>query len=248
MFKKFIYRSVAGATAVGSVLAVSLIATPATVTSAPAIRNVAEDCNLQYPSSVATSTDLKLTRIAAQYGTQNVATVLVTRDDAGSRKPVGRVRVSIGNAWSRTVRLVDGQASVDLPHTLNAGNTYTVRARYIPPSCSMFAASRDLASYTVFRARVRLAVNAPNVARGVRPRVNVLATSRTGVTVPGSVRVTILRQAVVVGRKWAALDSDGRVRVFFPRKRPGYYNVEVFYPRKANFTRATGEDDFRVFR
>ena len=44
MFKKVLLRSIAGATALGSVLAVSLVATPAVVTSAPEIRNVA--CSL----------------------------------------------------------------------------------------------------------------------------------------------------------------------------------------------------------
>lgn len=248
MFKKLIYKSVAGATAVGSLLAVSLVATPATITSAPAIRNVSDHCANQYAHTVSTTTDLQLARTAAQYGTRNVASVQVSRDDAGASQPVGRVRVSILGLQSWTVRLVDGMATVALPRTLTARRTYIVVARYLPRDCSVFAASRSNRSYyTVIRAGVRLNVDAPNVDSSVRPRVDVQARSLTGVTVPGSVRVRLYRDAVLVDVKWAMLD-DGFVRVFFPRKRPGVYDARVYYPARTNFSVASGEDDFRVFR
>jgi hypothetical protein len=246
MFKKMLFKSVAGATALGSAFAVSLVATPAMVTSAPEIRNVA--CNIAYPQSVATNTQLSLVRTAGQYGLQNSATVRVVRTDSAGRNPVGRAVIRVVGVRNYTVRLTNGEATVNLPR-LNARQTYTVRARYVPPGCSVFAPSASAPSYyTVIRAGVRLNVNAPNVRRNVRPRVNVTATSLTGMTPPGRVRVRLYREAVQVGAKWASLNRNGQTRVFFPRKRPGYYQAKVFYPASQNFSQASGENDARILR
>jgi hypothetical protein len=246
MLKKLMLRSVASATAVGSVVAMSLAAGPATVSSAPAIKNVA--CTIEYQASVATTTTLSLQRSGAQFGVRNAATVTVSRDDAGARTPRGSVRIWIVGGPSWTVSLRDGSASVSFPRRLGSGETYTVRARYNAPSCSVFADSSAAPRYyTVHQARTNMDVDARNLRRGMRPRVDVNVWSATGPTPPGRVQVVLTRNAVQVGSKWARLDG-GETRVWFPRKRPGVYDVSVRYPQRKNFRWSNGEDEFRIFR
>ena len=244
MFKKVLLRSIAGATALGSVLAVSLVATPAVVTSAPEIRNVA--CSLPYPTSVSTNTGVSLTRAVAAYGAATTATATVTRDDAG-KQPRGTVRFLLRGAVNKswTVTLRSGQASVALPRTLPASNTYSITAKYFPPSCSIFKRSSGSASYTVFKADTRTSVNAPDIRRTEKPSAKVVV--RSTLTPVGKVRVALVRNGDVIAAQTEQL-SGGRASATFRKVRPGKYTMKVKYLGTANFRASSGADTFRVRR
>ena len=249
MFKKFVLRSLAGATAVGSALTLSLVSTPSVVTSAPEIRNVA--CSVKYPGSVSTTTQLSLSRSIAVYGSTNTAKATVSRDDS-DKNAGGSVRFTlsgggVNKAW--TVSLSGGAASVTLPKSLEAGNTYTVNAQYSPPSCSVLKPSSDSAYYTVVKAKTLRSVNAPDVDRGERASVSVVVSSqRPGMFTPrGQVRIVVKRGGNVLATKTVAL-QDGRVRTSFGKFRPGSYDVVARYFGTSNFNGARGTDDFRVRR
>lgn len=249
MFKKVLLRSVVGATAVGSMLTMSLVSAPSVVTSAPEIRNVA--CGVKYPGSVSTTTSLKLSRSIAVYGSSNKATATVSRDDS-DKTPGGSVRFSLsGNGVNKswTVSLSGGDASVSLPRNLEAGNTYTVKARYFPPDCSVLKGSSDSAYYTVVKAKTLRSVNAPDVDRGERARVSVVVSSqRPGMFTPrGQVRIVVKRAGNVLLSKTVTL-QDGRVRTSLKKFRPGSYDVVARYFGTTNFSGARGSDDFRVRR
>jgi hypothetical protein len=243
MFKKVLLRSFAGATALGSVLALSLVATPAVVTSAPEIRNVA--CSLKYPTSVSTATSLSMRRIAA-YGASTTATATVTRDDAGTQ-PKGTVRFllrgAVNKSWS--VKLRNGQASVALPRTLPASNTYSVTAKYWPPSCSIFKRSSGSASYTVFKADTRTSVNARDIRRTEKPTAKVVV--RSTLTPVGKVRVALVRKGNTIATQTKRL-SGGRASASFSKVRPGRYKMKVKYLGTGNFRASSGADTFRVRR
>jgi hypothetical protein len=253
MFKKILLRSVASTAAIGSALAVSLVATPAVVTTAPEIRTVA--CEVPYPSSVSTTTQLSLGRSVGAYGVSNMATARVSRDEAGGKTPGGRVRFrlfnpngAVRNSW--TVQLRNGEATVGLPARLGAQSTYTVRANYIPPSCSVFQGSQSApAYYTVNKAGTRTVVNAPNRTRAQKGRVNVAVRTGSPFTPQGKVRVVVKRNGngKVVARQVRKLQG-GTTTAVLRKFAPGRFNVRVVYLGTKNFKRSTGNDTFRVTR
>jgi hypothetical protein len=251
MFKKILLRSVASTAAIGSALAVSLVATPAVVTTAPEIRNVA--CEVKYPSSVSTTTQLSLGRSVGAYGVANFATARVSRDEAGKKTPVGKVRFrlfnpngKVRNAW--TVALRNGEATVGLPARLGAQRTYTVRASYIPPDCSVFQGSASPpAYYTVQKAGTRTIVRAPNRTRGQNGRVNVTLRSGSQFTPQGKVRIVVKRGDRVVARQVRKLQG-GKTTAVFRKFAVGKFNVRAVYLGTPNFKRSAGNTTFRVTR
>jgi hypothetical protein len=251
LFKKILLRSVASTAAIGSALAVSLVATPAVVTTAPEIRQVA--CDLPYPSSVSTTTQLSLGRYVGAYGVNNFATARVSRDEAGKKTPVGQVRFRIMNpngevrrAWK--VRLRNGEATVGLPRRLGAQTTYTVRANYVPPSCSIFQRSASApAYYTVNKAGTRTVVRAPDRTRGQNGRVNVRLRTGSPFTPQGKVRIVVKRGDRVVARQVRRL-NDGRVSTQFRKFAVGSFDVRAVYLGAKNFKRSAGNTSFRVTR
>lgn len=243
MFKKILLRSVVGATAVGSALGVSLVATPAVVTSAPEIRTVA--C-ATYPGSVSTTTDLSVRPAVAAYGTSAKATAKVS---SGSGTPWGSVRFVLTKPDGKVrwdVSLSRGVAAVSLPRTLSAGHTYPVTARYMPTECSRFAGSSDGAYYTVKKSPASTRVNAPNVRRTQSARVNVAVGSST-VAPTGQVRIVVKRRGRVVASKVRTL-SGGKASASFGRIRVGSYDVRAVYRGTINFGSSAGSDEFRVRR
>ena len=249
MFKKILLRSVASTAAIGSALAVSLVATPAVVTTAPEIRNVA--CDLKYPSSVSTTTQLALGRSFGAYGVPNSAKAQVSSDAA--RTPVGKVRFRLFNpdgslrrAWK--VRLRNGEATVGLPRRLGAQNTYIVRANYIPPDCSIFQRSASApAYYTVNKAGTRTVVRAPDRTRGQNGRVNVTMRTGSPFTPQGKVRIVVKRGDRVVARQVRKL-NDGKTTAVFRKFAVGKFNVRGVYLGAKNFKRSAGNTSFRVTR
>lgn len=243
MFKKFLLRSLAGATAIGSALALSLVATPGGLPSAPEIRNVS--C-VQYPSRAATTTDVSVPWAAA-YGTATRATATVS---SGAGTPTGSVKFillndsgSVLDTWTKD--LSSGKASVWLPRSLPAGQTYTVRGRY-DPGCSPFAGSGDTAYYTVEKATTTTSVNAPDVKRGADARVSVVVSSKV-FTPRGNVRIIVVRNGMVIASTTRTL-SRGRASATFGKYRVGSYTAKATYLGARNFSRSQGSDGFHVLR
>lgn len=244
MFTKHVIKSVAGATAVGATLAMSLVATPAVVTTAPEIRTVA----CAYPDSIATLADVTLRRVAAPYGTSNLASVTVERTDTGGAA-TGSVRFTVASGGSvysaATVTLSGGSASWTMPSRLPSSRTYTVRADY-RPTCR-FRADSDAAFYTVYRARTNTSVEVRNVSRGVTPVARGFVASPSPLNPPGRVRIVVTRRAVEVHRETVPLQG-GAFSASLRRFRPGYFQVEATYLGSTHYKSSKGEDDFRVFR
>jgi hypothetical protein len=248
LFKNVLLRSLAGATAVGSALAVSLVAGPAATTASPEIRNVA----CAYPASVSTTTKVALERPVAIYGVSTSATATVSTD-AGAGAPMGRVRFylknsdgSLRNTWTES--LSGGQATITLPRRLPSNRTYVVRARFLPEHCSTFKRSlSDAAYYIVRKPGTRTIVHAPSVHRGERPHVRVAVRSASPLNANGRVRIVVQRRSNVVASRVIRL-RHGRVHTSFRPLRPGRYDVKVRYFGARNFRGSRGEDVFRVWR
>lgn len=250
MFKKILFRSVAGATAIGSALAFSVVASPAVVTTAPEIRNVA--CSLEYPSSVATSTSLTLGRSVGIYGVENSATATVSRDESGAKQPVGQVRFelsadgSIIREW--TVSLRRGTATIGLPKRLGAQATYAVVAHYLPPGCSIFrSSSSNTAYYSVNKAATRSRAKVDDLVRGENPRAAVVVRSASSVAPGAKVRVVLKRNGRVLAKQVHRL-SGGKATATFRKFRPGKYRVVVRYFSTANFIGSGHRNSFRITR
>jgi hypothetical protein len=246
MFKKILLRSLAGATAVGSALALSVAAGPATVGAAPEIRTVA--CTNPYQASVATSTAVSVRPSIGAYGTAAKATAKVT-SSAGT--PTGSVRFtlynpngSVRNVWTKSLNSA-GVAGVGLPRALAARHTYRVRGAYLP-GCSVFQRSGDDANYTVVKAATSTVVKAPNVRRGTRARVNVYVDSKV-FTPGGKVRIMVLRKNHVLASTTRTL-SSGHAFARFGKYRVGSYTAKAIYLGTGNFYRSRGTDGFRVYR
>jgi hypothetical protein len=233
MFVKHLKKSVAATTAVGAVLAVAATSTSGVVTAAPEIKNVA--CTNNYPNPSASNTNLTLTRPIQQYGQRNRANVTVT---ANGQDGTGKVRISVaGNAW--TVGLQDGEASVALPRTLDAEETYTVRARYIPDCADgEVAGSNDSEPLVVGKADTNISSRfAPNIKRGERPRVNAIVSSTLS---PGGSAKVIITNGKARKAQTVRVDKiDGGESKIFARfsktfKR-GEWTVKIKYLGTGNF-------------
>jgi hypothetical protein len=239
MLKKIFLQSLVGATAVGSALTVSVVATPAAVTSAPAIRNVA--CTVPYQGSETTTTKVSVRPAVGIYGGPAKAFATVTSDNG---TPTGSVRFTLGGRhWD--VRLTSGTASVALPRGLRAQTTYTVHGQY-RPGCSIFQRSAGTGYYTVQKAPTQTLATAPNVKRGTHPRVRVTVSS-TYRTPVGSVRITVLKRGHVVASKVRSLRS-GHAFASFRTLRVGRYSAVAVYLGAHNFDRSSDADVFRVTR
>lgn len=254
MFKKVIFKSAATTAAVGSALALSLVSSPAMVSTAPELRTVssvpAEYCEDEsYAGDVSTSTSLELGRSMGRYGMPNKATATVTD---GELTPSGAVRFTAYNGAgnvvaSTTVSVNDGGvATWWMPRNMRARQTTAVSANYLGENC--FAPSQaNLAFYTILPRGTWTDVSAPNRKRNWQPRVDVAVRSRAPYSARGPVRVTISRNGKVVRGKRTFLRGGERT-VFFPRLRPGIYDVRVSYLGNVNFNRSSGADRFRVYR
>jgi hypothetical protein len=233
MFVKHFKKSVATATAVGAVLAVAATTTSGVVTAAPEFENVA--CTNGYPNPSASNTNLTLTRPIQQYGQRNRANVTVT---ANGKDGTGKVRISAaGNAW--TVVLQDGEASVALPRTLDAEETYTVRARYIPDCAGgEVAGSNDAEPLTVGKADTKITSRfAPNIKRGEQPRVRAIVSST--VSPGGSAKVIIFngkaRKAQTVRLNKISGPESSIFARFSKTYKRGQWTVKIKYLGTGNF-------------
>jgi hypothetical protein len=247
MLKRLLVRSVATSAAVGTVVALAGVTTPATVSSSPAIESVA--CQQSYPNPIASSTDVRMDNAFQAYGAVNTVRVDV---NANVGNPTGSVRITVARrSW--TVPLSGGRASKVLPRRmLDAGRTYRVSARFLP-NCNTgeYATSRDDALLTVMRAGTRVRdLDVNNIRRGGKPHVT--ANIRSNVAPGGKARVTISkghkrRTRTVPVRKVSG--NTSRVSLWFGRvNAKGTWTVKVKYLGNRNFTADSASTTFRVKR
>lgn len=242
MLKKILFKSVAGTAALGSALALTTVAGPATISAAPELRHVA--CS--YPAEEASTTDVQLRRSMGRFGAVNRAVVTVTAGDAPAE---GRVRLQVNGTTRATKRLNDnGMATFGLPRYLRALSTHSVTATFIPADDCVTTRSRDAGSYTVYKRGTQTAVVAPDRVRGRRPVVRVDVGSVIPRDPRGKVRVVVRRDGRPVANRVARLDSAGDARLRFRKMRVGSYQVRVRYLGAINFTRSTEATSFRVRR
>lgn len=252
MFKKLLFKSVVSATAVGSALTVSLVSTPAVVTTAPEIRTVA--CGDAYTPRLATSTSVSFIRDGAsvasgEYGSavRGVATV-----SSSGGTPTGNVRFVLWDstrgsqvgAW--TAPMSRGAASLALPTYLPAQRTYRLSADYRPSGCFKDAETVGK-SYTVVSRRTSTRATAPNRTRRQTPLVDVTVGSSISQAVTGKVSVVVRRSGSVVRRGTVTLSRESG-RIGFRRLSPGLYTVTATYLGNTNFRVSSDRDDFRVYR
>lgn len=241
MFTKILFRSVAGTTALGSALAVSLIAGPGTVTASPEIRNVA----CEYPAAASSETALTLLNSMGRFGDVNRATVQVT---SGNTTPAGQVQFAInGNTRATRPLSANGTATFGLPGYLPAKTTHSVTATFVPADACAVEGSSDSSSYTVFRRGTKATAAAPDRVRGKRPVVRVSVDSGLPRDARGKVRVVLRRGGKIRANRVVRL-SDGSAVVRFRKMRVGDYKVRVRYLGARNFKRSTNVTTFGVQR
>lgn len=246
MFKRILFKSVAGAAAAGTILAGAAVTAPGVTTVSPEITNVA--CGLTYPNSAVTLTRLTLDRSIGQYGSNNGAHVRVTSDI--NRTPSGKVTIRIVGLRSWTVHLVNGRAAVSFPFHMDAQHTYRITSHYSPPSCSRFkSSSSDAKFYTVRKAGTRvIGVRSPDISSGENPRVRAEVTSATGQTPLGEVRVKLyknneLRQVMVKRLRGGEMSAQ-----FDAVTGSGNWDIRVAYLGNSDFQRDSSSTTFRVRR
>ena len=209
---------------------------------------------MSYPGSVSTTTRSPRAPVAI-YGVSTTATARVSRDEAGAEDAGWELRFILKNNDGSVRKSVDRGRSpaarppITLPRRLPSKRTYTVRARYIPPSCTIFKPSSSQRGRTTPSARPAPApaVNAPNVHRGERAHVHVKVRSGSPLDPHGRVRIVVERNGKAIASQVHRLRS-GRANATFRRFHPGHYNVKVRYLGARNFRASHGEDDFRVYR
>jgi hypothetical protein len=233
MLKKVVGRAVAGTAAAG------LVMVPAVTTVAPQLSNV----SCQYNDTVTTSTDLTLRYVVAPYGARNVATATVS---AGADDPAGKVRITVAGVGSWTRTLGDGnRVSQALPRALDAGKTYTVRARFLG-KCR-FRDSSDGAAYTVQRAQVNV-----NPAVGAKRKAQFSASFvGSGGLDPRGGKARFVVKRLGNGEVVRARDAwvrNGFAAVDLANLGKGSYRLVVKYSGTSNFARSADTVDFRIGR
>jgi hypothetical protein len=234
LFKRIVVKSVAGAAGAGVVLALAGLTSPAAVSASPAIKNMA--CSTNYPNPAASNTALAVVHYIHEYGKGNRAVATVA---SGGKNATGSVRFAVdGNTW--VVPLVDGRAAQALPRRMSAGQTYNVRARYIP-DCKNgeVAGSADHRFVTVNRANTKITSRfAADITRGEHPVVDAVVASRT--LSPGGRAKVIITNGKARKAKVVSVDrlghGDSKIHARFGRTfKKGQWTVTVRYLGTSNF-------------
>lgn len=239
MFGKTLLRSMAGTAVFGTVLAGAALVAPVGTAIAPM------DCKAQYQHSWVTHTDLSLKQRSGEFGTRNVAQVIVT---SGVGTPTGRVRITTTKrSW--TVSLdANGYARHRMSRWLPPGD-YTVEAQYLP-GCSNFGRSHSpQAGYAVDRAHTRVVdLSASNIRRGRRPAVGLDVDSTTGVTPSGWVRVKLYHHNRVRRSRTLQLTNGHAFTRFGKVWARRSWQVTATYLGTHRFVRSENETSFWVRR
>ena len=231
MIKKALAKAVAGTAAAGLVLV------PSAVLAGPQFTNVACD----YPDSVATTTDLRLKAVAAPYGTQNTAYVEV---NSGTGTPQGKVRLRVIRKASYLLTLNEnGEVTKDLPRSLEAGNTYRVKAAY-KGKCD-WKNSNDVVNYTVKKARVN--VN-PKVLNGKKAKFEASFRGNGGLDPQvGNAKFIVKKNGNTVRRNKVSV-ANGYARINMKNLKRGNYTLRVRYTGSPNFKKSRDDIAFSVGR
>jgi hypothetical protein len=239
MFKKPLLKSLAATAVAGTVLAAAQ-AGPAVTTAAPQIENRALVTTVVYPDTdVRTVTNLSLRYNAAQYGERNRVYVRVSAPGT-NLTPTGRVMFTLDGRALESRRLSGGTASLALPRTLPARESYEINASYRPSSGSNFVADPNVPSqyYSVFKVGTTVSTGARDIEAGQQPRVNGSVVSPTGITVTGGqAQVQLIRKGRQVRAKLVDV-RNGSFSASFPsigRRGVGSYSVKSRYLGTGNF-------------
>ena len=249
MLGKSLLSSLASAVAVGGMFAATAIAGPATITAAPAIKNVACQ-NPNYVGGKVTQTEVTLDQYVGEFGDPNTAHVDV-QSDAGT--PNGRARLTVRDERngqlksSRTAPLdANGEADFPLPNRLRASRTYEVRAFYLPATCE-YRRSAGTQYYTVMKASTNTNVNAPDKNKGQRGQANANVFAPGGPTPNGNVRFRLFKNDNQLATRMDSLNGAGNANVTFQkRNRRGQYRVVARYLGNGNFGSSQDSTTFRV--
>jgi hypothetical protein len=220
---------------VAGTAAAGLALVPSAVTVAPQFVNVA----CPYPDTVTTSTSVSLAVVAAPYGASNRATVRVT---SGAADPKGRVRISVQGVKTVVKTVRGGRAGVALPRTLDAQETYTVRARFLG-DCE-FRGSAATAYYIVNKADVN--VN-PTVRSARKARFAASFRGAGGLHPQGGqARFAVQRKSGKTVRAASTGVRNGRAFVDTRNLRKGKYKLVVTFRGTSNFNAGRDAVWFRV--
>ncbi len=248
MLRSVFGRSLASTTAAGSVLALAGLVGPAAVVSVPSLSLVA--CRDNYPNAVRTAANLDLSDSLVEYGTRPTASVTVS---STTGRPTGSVRFVVdGRSWD--VALSGGRASQTLPGNLEANETYTVRARFVPDCATgQFAPSSDSQALTVFKAATRVGpVVASGTKRSKSLAIEAVVGSRSK-SPEGEAKVVVSKGRQEFKKKVDVVPvggGDSLVRATFGKqvRSLGTWDVEVVYLGSDNFKSSRKSTTFTVTR
>jgi hypothetical protein len=229
-------RALAAFAALGSVLALTLVVlVPASAQAAPA-------CTPGYPSSVSTTTSLRLARNVGTYGSANTAFIRVS---SGAGTPGGRVGLRVGSYY-RSLVLSGGSAAANLPRNLPARHTYVVSASYQGRGC--FRPSSDSAFYTVYRSRSSISGLHARSSHGHHARVTGRVTASNGGAATGTVAVRLYFQGHLKKSTSVALHR-GRFGASFSGVRSrGVWQARATFSPSGNSSGDSASTSFRVRR
>jgi hypothetical protein len=191
------------------------------------------------------TTTLALTRTSEAYGQANTATATVTTGALGQLAQNGNVTFTVGGRSPVTVPVSSGVARLRLPK-LPAGQTYAVKADYVPGN-PVIAASSAQTTVKVVKDGTRTRVGAPNIRRHRAETATVRVVSVHGTLVRGKVRAVLKRGRHVLRTRTVRL-TNGVAHVRFGRiaKRGRTYSVVARYLGNPDFKRSRGKDGFVV--
>ncbi|HET7735993.1 MAG TPA: Ig-like domain-containing protein [Nocardioidaceae bacterium] len=230
MIKKILGRSVGGTAIAGLVLT----AAPVTV-AAPQIVQVA----CPYPATIASSTNLTLSRYVAQFGAVTSATITVS---SGAGTPGGQVRLVVNGKSKGLKTLSAGTATYQLPRRLAARKTHTVKAEYVG-SC-VHQPSASTKSYSVFKAKTS---TRGKVVKAKAAKFRARVTASTGILVKsGKVAFVVKKANGTKVRAGIRKVRRGVARVDLKNLPRGNYKLVTRYLGTGNFKASRGVKRFRV--
>ncbi len=251
LFKNILLRSVAGVTAVGSALALSLVAGPAMTTASPEIRNV----------GLPVRTRGRLHHHHAQARAPRGHLRCLHHGDCHGQRLDRRRR---GRAGSECVHPQElrrlGPQDVDREAQRRQGHGHAAapppveahlrRPRKLPPEALLDLQAQPLGRGVLHRPQ------AGHAHGGERARTFTVASARgsTSRSAPPARSTPTVASGSSSSGTGKAIASQvhrlrsGRANATFRKFRPGHYDVKVRYLGARNFRGSSGEDGFRVYR
>lgn len=191
------------------------------------------------------STTLKLSRTTEAFGQATAATAKVASNLSGViGNPNGTVAFTLGGK-SISQTLTNGVAAITLPR-LAAGQTYGVKASFVPGSGELAGPSSATGSITVVKDGTRTVVTAPTIKRRHVEVATVKVRSTHGAMVRGTVRAVLKKGTKTLRARTVSL-RRGTAKVRFGKlRKKGRYTVVATYRASQNFKRSVDRDAFKV--